>query len=549
MLLRNQKAPTALERFGTGLDRAIAAVSPAWATRRLHRRAILNLAGAYTGARSDRAGLIGWHPSSGSADADLVPELPTLRRRSRDLLRNAPLAAGAIATVTTNVVGTGLKPFPRPDAETLGLSEDEADAWQSATMAEWRLFAESHELDIGGRDGFDGLQSIAFRSTLENGDTLCLFRNKPRRGVNPYRTRLQLVESDRLCTPTSGLGQSDRLVDGVELDEDGAAVAYWVHNRHPGALFLPARPANEFKRVPAFTEDGDRRVALHLYRRLRIGQTRGAPYLAPVIEALKQLTRYTDAEIMAAVVNSCFAITTKTQDADGLGLAKTDATNKAGDQIEIVEAGQIVDLNIDESVESFTPGRPNAAFEPFMVAVLRQVGVALEIPFEILIKHFTSSYSASRAAMMEAWRFFRERRQWLCLQLCTPVYEAFLREAIALGRLEAPGFFDDPLLRQAWSGVEWIGPGQGHLDPQREVDAADKRIALGISTREDECQALTGGDWRRKHEQLVKENALRKRDGLAALPAPAGPPAAPPAPPPADPEDPEDPDETTQEDT
>ena len=43
----------------------------------------------------------------GSADADLLPALPELRNRSRDLARNNPLAGGAINTVVTNVIGTG----------------------------------------------------------------------------------------------------------------------------------------------------------------------------------------------------------------------------------------------------------------------------------------------------------------------------------------------------------------------------------------------------------------------------------------------------------
>jgi capsid protein len=60
--------------------------------------------------------------------------------------------------------------------------------------------------------------------------------------------------------------------------------------------------------VPAFGAKTGRRNILHLLYQERIGQRRGLPYLAPVLEALKQLGRYTDAELMAAVVAGMFTV-------------------------------------------------------------------------------------------------------------------------------------------------------------------------------------------------------------------------------------------------
>ena len=45
-----------------------------------------------------------------------------------------------------------------------------------------------------------------------------------------------------------------------------------------------------------------------IMNRERIGQRRGVPFLAQVIEALKQLGRYTDAELVAAVVSGMFTV-------------------------------------------------------------------------------------------------------------------------------------------------------------------------------------------------------------------------------------------------
>lgn len=59
----------------------------------------------------------------------------------------------------------------------------------------------------------------------------------------------------------------------------------------------------EWQRVEAYGEKTGRKNVLHLMCRERIDQRRGVPFLAPVIEALKQLGRYTDAELIAAVIS------------------------------------------------------------------------------------------------------------------------------------------------------------------------------------------------------------------------------------------------------
>jgi hypothetical protein len=181
-------------------------------------------------------------------------------------------------------------------------------------------------------------------------------------------------------------------------------------------------------------------------------------------------------------------------------------------------AGKAVNLLPGESVESANPGRPNALFDPFVQAIVRQIGVALELPFEVLIKHFTASYSAARAALLDAWKLFRGRRDWLATNFCQPVYEAWLEEAVAIGRVPAPGFYADPAIRRAWCAAVWTGDGPGSIDPAKEVVAAKERIALGISTRAAESILHDGIDWRVKHKQLVEEEERRREDGLTVLP-------------------------------
>ena len=151
---------------------------------------------------------------------------------------------------------------------------------------------------------------------------------------------------------------------------------------------------------------------------------------------------------------------------------------------------------------------------------LRQIGVALELPFELLIKHFTASYSASRAALEMAYHSFRRRRSWFVRQFMEPVYGWFLEEAVLTGRIDAPGFFDDPAIRAAWMRATWTGPVRISLDPKKDAEADKIDVEQRVKTRQQVLTERTGGDFDQKVEQVRREEAAL--EGLsAASPSPA----------------------------
>lgn len=506
-------------------ERAIAAVSPSWALSRHKTRMAMAMSGGYAGA-GYRENLSNWTPGFGDADNDAIADLPMLRSRSRDLVRNSPIAGGAIETDVAHVVGTGLTLQSRIDAKRLGMTPEAASEWQSNVEREFMLWAGSEFADAYGESNFYELQNLAYRSAQESGDSFVVLVAKNRPSW-PYRMALQVIEADRVCNP-DGRSDNDKLVAGIERDESGEVKAVHIASRHPGSsLFRDGRPI-VWSRVPFRGDSSGRRNVLHLKRKLRPGQTRGIPALAPIIETLKQLTRYSQAEVDAAVNSAAFAVFT-TMDPDAFKEVFSD-----DGQAQYVENAQrwdgslgtakAVNLLPGESIETANMARPNPNFDPFVAAVMRQVGMGLNIPFEVLVKHFSSSYSAARAALLDAWRTFKIRREWLASKMCQPVYEEWLADAVATGRIAAPGFFADPGVRAAWCRAMWAGDGPGAIDPLKEASAAEKRMQIGLSTLAEEITAYDGGDWDTKHAQQVLERKARERDGLAAsVSAPAAP--------------------------
>lgn len=516
-MARHPREPVTANR----LDRLIGYVSPASLARRLHARSVLGMmasGGAYSAVRR-RGGTSQWAAVDFGPNAALLPDLPDLRAQSREIIRTTPLARGAVNTVVTNTVDTGLQPRPVPNAAYLGLTRDQAAQWKADVLAEWWLWAAGAECDLERTLNFAELQALAFRASLSGGDSFVIKRFFERIG-SPYGLKLQVIAGDRVSNPNA---MADRrgLQGGVEYDINGAPIAYHISRYHPGELMRCG--AQQWDRVEAFGPMSGMRQVLHLYNKLEPEQLRGEPYLAPVVDLLRQLGTYTDAELQAAVVNSCFAIVSKTEGAQGIdleGAPSTPAgsqTDGRGQPINIARPGQVVDLATNESLESFSPERPATGFDPFVQAVLRQIGVALELPFEVLIKHFTSSYSAARAALLEVWKFYRGRRAWLANRMCQPAYEALIIEAVARGRIEAPGFLEDESIRAAYLGCEWHGPSPGHIDPLRETQATELQMRIRTKTLSQATIESTGADVSDTLEQIEHEIDEMQRRGIAQV--------------------------------
>lgn len=446
----------------------------------------------------------------------------------------APLATSAVKTNRTNVVGCGLRLQCKPDADILGLSPEAAAAWERRTAAEFELWARKKKsCDATGINNFYGLQQLALTSWLLSGDCFALIKQSKPTLNNPYALRIHLIEADRVATPinngsvypgvTDGKNpkNGNNIFDGVEVDAEGQIVAYHICNHYPKQV---AMSPTEYVRVEAYGSLTDLPNILHIMDTERPEQYRGISYLAQVIEPMLQMRRYTESELETALIQSFFTAFILTQ-AD----PTENPFNEAGepqiphsdDEYEM-GPGQINIMKPGEDVKFGSPTHPNSGFTAFMRNLCEQCGAALEIPADLLMKAFNASYSASRAALMEAWKAFKMRREWFVDDFCKPIYEIWLTEAVARGRIQAPGFFADPMIREAWLGSEWIGPSQGQLDPTKEIQAEIMAVEQGFSTREQSTIKLNGGQWNTNIRKIAEENKKVAEANAAAIPTEGG---------------------------
>lgn len=468
---------------------------------------------AYFAASRREREVAQWRPLLESADLELMGEASTIAARSYDLERNHGVAAGAVRTQIDNIVGTGLRLAAKPDYRALGRTKAWADEWARATEAQWRTFADVPEFDAARQLSFGGTTVLQMRSAMLAGDGLALALWLPDRPGAKWSTAIQSIDPARLCNPQWGMSNL-HLREGVEINDYGEPVAYWIRKTHPSEAFLLGGD-DAYERIPARTGFGRRRV-LHLYEKLRPGQSRGRAILASVMGAFRMLDHYQRTELQTAVVNSMIAAFIETplrgEDiADLFGSSKQFIASKSGWEVKLQGAG-VIPLHPGDKLNAFTPTRPNSAYAQFVEAVLRYIATGLNLPYELLMKDFSkTNYSSARAALLEAWRYFMAMRRWVATTWASPIYELWLEEAVNRGAVDAPDFYDN---RAAYCRAEWIGPGRGWIDPMKEAQAADVRMnEAGVSTLEREC-AEQGTDWQEVLEQRATEREFAAGLGI-----------------------------------
>lgn len=498
------------------LDRLLAYCSPALGAKRAALRVYMAEAESYRQAqvRATRHLMGGtgpyeagkrteqrasWEPNVGSADRDIIAQLPLIRARCRELVANDGNAVAMIRALCDNVVGEGLTPEPKLDPERLGLTPEQTRELQRDMLYFWGCFKET--ADATGVDDFDRLQELWFQETVTVGDVF------PRPVTNRLpgaftNIAIETIESERVDTPMGLKG--DRVIrGGVETNKAGAPVAYWVHRQHPKDIVLGkprTRGDRNMVRVPKWNPDGSRSM-LHYINRGRVRQSRGLPWLTASLPAFKDHSDYQRAEMFAAKIASCLT-----------GIVTSPAGNlwnptKTSDGAKIREfrPGMFIDLQPGESITIADPKRPNANFGEYSMAALRKIGGALGLSYELALRDFSkSSWANARAAVIEARKMFRKLARQFGAQILQPIWLIVMEEAFRRGMLRHLKVWDAKLMRAVWhhAGWEWV-------DPQKAAQATNLKLEAGLTTMEKELRAMGAGSYEDLLTQQIYEANLK----------------------------------------
>lgn len=441
----------------------------------------------------------------------------------RELIAENGVANNSIEKIVEGVIGRGLNVQSKPDVVRLKITQKQASEWSKLVEAEFRAYARTTRIDLEEMLNLDQLAAVFFREQLIAGDGLALDYWEVRQNTK-WRTCIRLIDSNLLRNPV-GSSETDRFHQGIEIDSKGRVKKYHFRKRHQNATLQNSdKEKNEFESesVNKYSANGRRLKVYHGFYKRRPGSYRGIGALTSVLQQFKCLREYQAAELDAAVANALVAAVVKSNASfedvlNAIG-AETDNDEKLTEWLDLrpkkrkLESGKILNLIPGEEFDSHSPGRPNAVYTQFVQTIIREIGVSLQVPYEVLMSDFSNSnYSSTRAAFLQAWRSFTIRREQLVFSFYAPVYQNWLDEAITRGVIPAPGYTEDPTL---WNGSLWQSDGYGVIDPQKEALAAETRLRNG-STMQHEF-AERGQDWETVLEQKAREKAKMQELGLTA---------------------------------
>ena len=464
-----------------------------------------------------------WNPTLWSPDTGLNPFRDTIVARVRDAVANDGWASGAVTRILDNAIGGNLRPISKPDwrwlqAETGNTAFDHVWAVEYGQFidARWRTWAEDPGCwcDATRNQTFAQMAHTAFRHGLVDGDALAILPWLPKRvakGRARYATTVRLIDPDRLSNPYQKFDTMSTR-GGVEIDEEGAAIGYWIRKAHQGDWFAAADSLS-WELVPRETPWGRARV-VHYYEHTRAGQHRGgAGIFTPVLQRIKMLIKYDGVELDAAIINAIFAAYIESpmdpqlvkdamgadDDVDGFKLNpyQQDRMSWARENNIVLGGAKMPHLYPGETIKSVSANRPSTNFAPFESAMLRNIASGLGLSAQQVSNDWSDvNYSSARSAALEAGKTMDRRQRDFFIGFATPAREAWLEEVHDIDLPPLPsGVVPDYIeARAPYARCVWVGPPKGWVNPIDERAGAILGMDAGMSTLESETLAQ-GQDW------------------------------------------------------
>ncbi|MGU3286467.1 phage portal protein [Methylobacterium mesophilicum] len=458
---------------------------------------------AYEGASQGRLSE-GWFTSSTSADTEIWSASRTLRDRSRELVRNNPHAAKAVAAMVAAIVGDGVMPRPKTGDDAKNRKVREAfDAWAS-----------KDQCDADGALDFYGIQTLAVREIIEGGEVL--LRRRLRFATDGFEVpvQIQVLESDFLDSYKNGY-QSDRnnrfAIQGIEFNTAGPQIgkpgAYWLYPEHPGSIFLTQRQSMVSSAVPASE-------ILHVFEKQRT-QVRGVPWGTPAFSTLRHLGDYEEAELVRKKIEaSMVGIVTGDDDLEpGINQDPNKTIDDYAEQpgiydvygnpVERFEPGMFAYARGGKTI-TFNSPATIGGYNEYKVSQLRTIAAGYRVPYEMLSGDLSQvNFSSGRMGLLEFRRFVRAIQwQMLIPMMLQPIWNWFCEAAYLAGKI------DSPIVP-----VEWSPPAFEWINPTDDVAAATEAMRTGQRSWE-EIIAESGRDPEAVYLEIKKFQDRCRADGV-----------------------------------
>jgi len=434
----------------------------------------------------------------------------TMAERAYTLVTTNEFAKILVTRLTEFVVGCGLRLHPQPMKNLLkrvfkiNLPEDFTKIIQDF----WNVIEDDKNISITKDKNIHAIAEEIYYNGLIAGD--CLVIKRVVNGNLQYQVVNGLsVKSSRSYSETKGKEKPNKIIDGVEVNEHGTPLAYYVVDKD-----------GKEHRIVARDSKGRLIAWLVPVGRKKINSPRAYSDLGAIMQKIHKIGQYTNSEVMAAEANSKFAVVIE-QEKESAGInpiknipgiargiqneisrlpANTSTTSsgeidKLKNTFKRIASALAIFMPKGQKLNSFDTKRPNVNYTAFLDGSMKYCSSSFGIPFEVALMVFSNNFSASRASLkMFEVILERKRQRSLVDYFYQIVYEQMFELECLKGNINAPKYLqlknDDGFLDNAYTKAKFVGLKIPHIDEVKEVNAVSSKLKGGLTTYEQALENL-----------------------------------------------------------
>lgn len=457
------------------LDRAIGAISPKWAYKRMAWRSGMGLFDSGDRGRLNQ----NWNPASSFDQNRMAAERGLIRARAQDMERNSDIAGAIITAFERNVVGDGMTLQARIP-ETIKNYE----ALNQKVEELWKEFCKAENCDVTGSQSMEEIEEMLIRRYVVDGGVF-IIKVYTKDKKFPFKVQIRSVDE---LSNTALIDGNKRIVEGVELDEYNKPVAY--HFKKYSGINL----TQETVRIPA-------KNVIFLYRKISPNQVREVSMLATAINRIRDANQFIEAVGVKERILACMAVFIKknTPSTPGRGVRSNNPVDYSGVSL---TPGMVGELNPGDEVQTVVPTGQASNAREFITTLIRLTASGVGLSYEAVSRDLSQvNYSSARQGLIEDRKMYRKLQKLLGKKVLSDIYVEFLESMYLTEQLDFPDFSQ---LNHYYTQHVWIPPGNAWIDPTREV-TANKIAVESYQDTLARISAERGEDWRDVIKQRVAE--------------------------------------------
>ena len=469
-----------------------------------------------------------------------------IRQNVRTLSHTSLQMRALIERDIDTVIAQGLNLSPEPKYKILNIPPEKIKDWGSDVKTRFELWAIDRRSSRNGMYNLFQAQRLMQKSLDRDGELFIMlsYHNDPSL-ISPLR--ITILDPDQIRDDAytwTGNGSTLKYLnndEGITRNADGEETSYKVWTRDNNCI--------ETKTVIPRVGRSGRIMMLHaIAGQDYAGQLRGISPLAICVQDLENILDFTMAQVQKAINQSNIAFTTESESDEpaidplanvqpGFGPAAVAFGNTPSPP---VGAGNVTEESLEpvyttvqhttvtrpgsigvfslpgkQKLKPFPDTSPSSAFNVFVDSYFAYIAAATGRSVEQILMRFSSNYSASRATLILTWRIAEQRRWELDYFILSPIYEMWLSEEIAAGRISAPGWLD-PRFKAAWIAHRFNGLSMPNIDPTVTAKAAKDYLSMGATTLEDVAIEYNDSDAESNRVKLRQE--IDELRGIGPMP-------------------------------